>query len=119
MVEILFVKFEYSLDLDVRVNVNLPLMGERNLDFSNQAHPNGYCPFGYDFAQLCGLLIGLQVIRRSSDHWRQRGFQLNDLIVKQSVSDLVPSYFSEFVNCGNFFLLNVKSNLYMAAITGR
>ena len=119
MVEVLLIEFEHRLYLNVRVDVDLSLMGRWNLDISNQTHSDENCPFGHNFAELSGLLVGLQVVRRSSDHWRQRGLKLYDFIFKESVSNLVSSYFSKLVNCCDFLLLYVEPDLNMAAIVLR
>lgn len=45
MVEVLLIEFEHRLYLNVRVDVDLSLMGRWNLDVSNQTHSDENCPF--------------------------------------------------------------------------
>lgn len=117
MVEVLVVELEYGLHLDVGTDIQLSQMGVRDFDFCNKSNANANCSFRNHFAQLCCLLISLKIVRRSSNHSWQRSLELNDLVLKSGISNLMAGNFPELVDRSNFFFLNFELDLNVASIT--
>lgn len=117
MIEVLFIELQNSLYFDVGVYVNLPLVGKRDFNIRDKTDSDSHCPLGNNFAQLSSLLVGLQIVRRSSNHRRQRSLELYDFVLKNSVTNLVACDFSELIHRRDVLLFNVKLDLNVASIS--
>jgi hypothetical protein len=83
MSECFFLIFEDGKKLDHAARVDSPLVVEGDLDASHKSDPNGDSFLRYDASPLRVSLVCLD---------------LDDLIVKVSVTDLETSYFSVLIN---------------------
>lgn len=117
MIEVLFVEFQDSLNLDVGVDIDLPLVSERDFNIRDETDSDSHCPLRHNLAQLSCLLIRLQVVRRGSDHGWERSLELNNFVFEDSVANLVTCDFSELIDSCDVLLLDVKLDFNVASIS--